>query len=449
MDKPRPSRFLRDHVAEPQGDPWTGQGTLFPLDTPDHLLPTNATAARYPVHRWFGFVPGFSPEYVRGCVTGAGLSDQDTVLDPFAGCGTTLVECNALGISSIGFEPHPFLADICRAKLLMGADPGIVTRIRSLLETVSTVAPTNVFSEAALSFLVKLLPRAALERLAAARRICSTFSGDEALLARLIVSRVLDLCSHSKTDGIYKAPTSRKTATDYLSALRLVCSEVTADLATCTRGGIRNRSRLLEESSERMTPDHARNCKLLITSPPYVNNFDFAEMTRMYLYFWGYASSWAEITARVRAKLIVNTTTSLSRDHRNVSKYRDCTPACVHDILDAYCKRLARKRQVKAGKKQYDLIIYPYFAQMTSVMKASRALLAPGAQVKIIVSDAALYGVHIRADEVLGSILEAIGFENVQLRRLRARGTRWILDKREGSPDGLGEYELSAREPLG
>jgi len=25
---------------------------------------------------------------------------------------------------------------------------------------------------------------------------------------------------------------------------------------------------------------------LIVTSPPYLNNFDFAEMARMYLYFW-------------------------------------------------------------------------------------------------------------------------------------------------------------------
>lgn len=31
---------------------------------------------------------------------------------------------------------------------------------------------------------------------------------------------------------------------------------------------------------------------LVIFSPPYLNNFDFAEMTRMQLYFWKDANSW-------------------------------------------------------------------------------------------------------------------------------------------------------------
>ena len=40
-----------------------------------------------------------------------------TVLDPFAGVGTTLVEAKRLGLNSIGFEINPFAAMVCRVKM--------------------------------------------------------------------------------------------------------------------------------------------------------------------------------------------------------------------------------------------------------------------------------------------------------------------------------------------
>ena len=39
------------------------------------------------------------------------------MLDPFAGAGTTLVEAQMCGLSAVGYEPHPFFAEMARAKL--------------------------------------------------------------------------------------------------------------------------------------------------------------------------------------------------------------------------------------------------------------------------------------------------------------------------------------------
>jgi hypothetical protein len=47
-------------------------------------------------------------------------TDQDLtarLLDPFAGCATSLVIAKYLGIPSIGYEPHPVFARIARAKI--------------------------------------------------------------------------------------------------------------------------------------------------------------------------------------------------------------------------------------------------------------------------------------------------------------------------------------------
>ena len=71
-----------------------------------------------PVHRWYRYSAGFSADWVRRLVQER-CSDTNaySVLDPFAGVGTTLVACETEGIRSWGFETHPFVHRIAVAKL--------------------------------------------------------------------------------------------------------------------------------------------------------------------------------------------------------------------------------------------------------------------------------------------------------------------------------------------
>src|SRR6266404_2655077 len=80
-------------------------------------LPTNTTTCQHPIHRWFNFIAGFSPEFVQDCCEKVGGSGDACFLDPFAGCATSLLVARLKGIPSIGYEPHPFFFRIARAKL--------------------------------------------------------------------------------------------------------------------------------------------------------------------------------------------------------------------------------------------------------------------------------------------------------------------------------------------
>jgi len=62
-----------------------------------------------PAHRWFRLTPSFAPDLVRSYVERFGLDESSIVLDPFAGRGTTPIECKRLGISCVGIELNPLL----------------------------------------------------------------------------------------------------------------------------------------------------------------------------------------------------------------------------------------------------------------------------------------------------------------------------------------------------
>lgn len=68
-----------------------------------------------PVHRWVPWIAGFSSDFVSSAIQQY-LKVEGTILDPFAGVGTTLVEAVLRGHNAIGFEINPYAALVSRVK---------------------------------------------------------------------------------------------------------------------------------------------------------------------------------------------------------------------------------------------------------------------------------------------------------------------------------------------
>ena len=70
------------------------------------------------LHRWAPWIAGFSSSFVAAALDSVRRDDRAlSVLDPFAGVGTTLVTAIENGDDATGFEINPYAALACRAKL--------------------------------------------------------------------------------------------------------------------------------------------------------------------------------------------------------------------------------------------------------------------------------------------------------------------------------------------
>jgi len=69
-----------------------------------------------PIHRWVPWIAGFSQDFVQDALK-RHLAENGTVLDPFSGVGTTLIESILAGHSAVGFEINPYAALACKVKL--------------------------------------------------------------------------------------------------------------------------------------------------------------------------------------------------------------------------------------------------------------------------------------------------------------------------------------------
>ena len=166
-------------------------------------LPTNTTTSVHPVHRWFNFIAGFSPELVQASVSliDGRKRDPKCLLDPFAGCGTAPLAARLIGLSAVAHEPHPFFAIISEAKANSHRYWADLPRIQSAISRGfrRDDSSSAFVSGPAATFLRKMFREDDLRALCSARRELDDSGLTAHPLAILILSRVLDHCCFGVT----------------------------------------------------------------------------------------------------------------------------------------------------------------------------------------------------------------------------------------------------------
>ncbi|MFH7873151.1 MAG: DNA methyltransferase, partial [Candidatus Aenigmatarchaeota archaeon] len=71
---------------------------------------------KLPIYNWLYFKEGFSRDFVFMMLEKFNIKQGNLVLDPFCGCGTTLLACKEKGIDSIGFDVLPIAVFASRVK---------------------------------------------------------------------------------------------------------------------------------------------------------------------------------------------------------------------------------------------------------------------------------------------------------------------------------------------
>ena len=85
--------------------------------------------SNYGTHGWHRYVGRFPSHVIRALLNHFGADSSSVVCDPFAGSGTTAVECRLLGIPFVGIEICPLSAMITRTKAAFPNDPKSILAI--------------------------------------------------------------------------------------------------------------------------------------------------------------------------------------------------------------------------------------------------------------------------------------------------------------------------------
>ncbi len=382
-----------------------------------------------PIHRWVPWIAGFSSTFVRDALKRF-LHGRSTVLDPFAGVGTTLVEATLDGHDSIGFEINPYAALSSRVKV-----NAYLIDANKLYEEILRFR--NFYKACAADGYV---PQSKPPR---GFRTRAEFYSPEVLRKVLIVQDFIDTVRDQSLHSLFRLAFA-STMVQYsnysyepsLGRRATVAKEDVYDFPVDL--AIVNKLTEMAEDikwykARLFTPDvqvrvinasffdyqkylAPAQIDLIVTSPPYLNNYHYNRNTRPQLYWLGYTKCPQDFD---------------NLENSNFGKYwqtvreQECVKLDFHlpnsDLEErlAELRRLHPERGVYGGNGWANYAA-SYFNDCYRFVVGIKYVLKPGATAIIVIGNSILQGVLIPTDQYLGRIAEMVGLELVRIETPRA-----------------------------
>ncbi|MCK4653244.1 MAG: DNA methyltransferase [Candidatus Cloacimonetes bacterium] len=380
------------------------------------------------INDWYRFVLSFPPHLVRDYIHKFNLSTNQTVLDPFCGTGTTLVECKKLGIPSFGIEANPVVKmaaqtkvnwDIDYNKLLKHSilvaqkannlirhskdDFKVLDEEKSKLIINNSISPIPLHKSLILLEVLESLREEQfydIERTAFAKQLVFSYSnlkfGPEVGVGRkkkidvevvdLWLNQIKKMVSDLKEYQLFKKVKSKIFLGD---------------------------SRTFENFMSQKSID------AVITSPPYPNEKDYTRTTRLESVILGFMKTKADLRA-AKEKLIRSNTRNIYKGDNDkdwIKSFKQIT-----DLADNIESRRLELGKTSGFERLYHKVVRNYFGGMARHLSELQSILNPGAQLAYVVGDQASYfRIPIRTGKIISEIAVDLGYELVGIDLFRTR----------------------------
>lgn len=406
--------------------------------------PEGRQATRYHVHGIHEYKGKFNPQVVRAFANLVGFEPGETLLDPFCGSGTALVEGLALGGHAYGIDLSPIAVLLSRAKTETWRASRLAGVIRALdqwLDEVSDgVACTHASgarTEDGFSHLDHdsraylegwFTPEALAALSVALAGIKQIRSRPAKLLAQVAVSSIARAVSLQLPEDLrVRRRPAHSEPESVLPALRRSLSNIRLGLEELAEFPARQRGRAAVVSGSASNDGAYKRARLqdervsVITSPPYATALPYIDTDRLSLVLLGLAKAadLRELERVLYGSREWNTRERKDWDERLAAAEQDL-PA---DVV-ALCRLVSSTTSDQDGfrRRATPGLLYRYFWNMRQSLAALRRALRPGERAVFIVGQnrtrAGDGQVIIDTPVLLGSVAETVGFKVDEVFRL-------------------------------
>lgn len=390
------------------------------------------------VHDWYRFVLSYPPHLVRDYIRDFGLTEQHTVLDPFCGTGTTVVESKLNRIKSIGIEANPFPHFASTVKVDWTVDPDQLREFADeiLLNTYQKLLDQGIDDRQLTSLadieLQKLTPEAE-------RALIKNSISPLPLHKSLVLLDQLNLhqSSNSHKYGILALGNALvsdignlrfgpevgvgkiKKDVPVLALWNNQIQKMVNDLRELQGHNYTSSKVILADARDLNEKIPPLSVDAVITSPPYPNEKDYTRTTRLESVVLGFFTDMSQLRTHKKRLLRSNT--------RGVYKVDDDDEWIEDNLRIQELASRIEDRRIELGKtsgfeKLYARVTKLYFGGMARHLHDLTTVLKPGARLAYVVGDQASYlRILIRTGEILGEIAEEIGYEVERIDLFRTR----------------------------
>lgn len=365
-------------------------------------------AAKLPRHRWYYFKEAFSPAIVEHMISTSGLSAGSVVFDPFSGSGTTPLTAAQSGMLGAGVEVNPFLRFVAETKGLQADEDEFLKAIERAIKGAKSELPSHL--EEFSTFSEKAPLAQARDRWLFNSSVLRAYSGASKTtvgecrsvqnLAKLcLIGATMD-CANASKDGKclrYKKDWKSREYNkfDFIDSLEARSKIVYEDLKSCNTSSYEMSVNL----GDCRNYDIDKKFDLCVTSPPYLNSFDYTDVYRPELFLGGFVSNMSEL-----ADLRFNTL----RSHVQI-KWKDPVENEFGPKYKEVFEQIS-SRLTGLWNSRLPLMIQAYFEDLCLVLKALRKKAKTNASMCIVVSTSAYAGVEIPVDLIIADLANQTGW---------------------------------------
>jgi DNA modification methylase len=376
------------------------------------------------VHRWVPWIAGFSSEFV-GEAFAKYVRGRATIVDPFAGVGTTLVEALLSGHDAIGFEINPYAAFACRVKTsAYRLDLHQLQKETSHLTTFYRQARSN-------GYVIRSTPPegfnsrapfyspAVLEKVLLYLDFIETLeNSDLADLFRLaFASTMVSYSNYSYEPSLGRRVSAGKSEIEDYPVIETIIGklrDMAQDIAWMQA------SMPDAEVSCRVINQSFFDCKdhveqavadLLVTSPPYLNNYHYNRNTRPHLYWLDFVQKPQDL--KPLEELNFGKFWQTVRDVPRLDLEFSLPNSDLEDRLDAL--RTLNTHKGVYGGNGWANYAAAYFNDCLRFTKGIQHVLKPGGTALVVIGNSILQGVMIATDRYFAEIAQLAGLELVEI----------------------------------
>lgn len=375
------------------------------------------------LHDWYAYLEGYSSEFVHS-VLDTYMPNAESILEPFAGVGTTPLTLGFQGIKTYYSEINPAMRKVINAKLTIAALPkdkklNIYNEIlrlsrdlpdllaehpekKTLREHFTTAFKGSVYFDD--DMFSKVLKIRTLNDKLLAKNPTLGLALEVAVISKLII------CSRLKRAGDVRFKTTKELAKGLPEFIKSVQDQLMLLAEDCLRCPTSlTEAKLVAHNAKQLHELKTLSVDGVITSPPYLNGTNYFRNTKLELWYMGFITT-ANCLRGFRDQVVTSGINDVTKSKGNI--VHPAAQAIVSELeANAYDGRISK---MAAG----------YFEEMGLVFKGLAKHMKVGGIAAIDIGDSLYGGIHVPTHDILSVIAKGSGFETLDIVKLRERKSK-------------------------
>jgi len=374
------------------------------------------------VHRWSAYIQGFSAEFVQSTINKYHKEYNCLrILDPFAGCGTVLIQSKFSGYPSFGTELNPLLAFIANVKVnSWDVSPNaLIEMYKSIPKDISKAPPTFLKSKD--QFRHGVLKN--IEKIYGGLDFITVKNKTEQKvkdLLKVAFSSILIECSNLKRTPCLGYSKSKQIIDNAPWMLMEKNVRIIANDLNIIQKHFADKIAVDSQvvCTNAMTYKHPNFFDLAITSPPYMNGLDYVMNYKIEMGWLEFISSQKD-AKKIKDEMVVcdNVSKGLMKN------FSESNSRYTNDWLDDIVLRIKRNIDRRGNYRRIDMpfIVTKYFDDLYKVMKNVVNALNPRGRFILVIGDSLIADVYVPTDLIMARIGRELGLEIEKIERARNR----------------------------